>query len=86
MIGELQWDVSLEIFDIMCSTVTMSSFRPAPIKGRLEILKRIYQYLRNYKKTYIKFNVNYPDYSRYKVLRDNWGGIYHSLCQSWLDQ
>jgi len=77
MIGELQWAVTLGRIDIMCAVVTMASFRPQPREGHLERLKRIYQYLRNYKKTAIKFNVEMPDYTRYNVIDANWGTTYH---------
>jgi hypothetical protein len=77
MIGELQWAVSLGRMDIMGATVTMARFRPAPRQGHLDRLKRIYCFLRNYKKTAIKFNVEVPDYSRYVVERPQWGHIYH---------
>ena len=77
MIGAMQWAVSLGRIDIFCATMTMSRFRGGPRKGHLERLKRVYQYLRNYKKTSIKFNTEVPDYSHYKVLNPDWGKIYH---------
>ena len=77
MIGELQWAVALGRIDIICATVTMARFRPAPRGGHLDCLKCIYCFLRNYKKTAIKFNVEMPDYSQYKVEKVNWGSIYH---------
>lgn len=80
MIGELQWAVSLGRIDIMCAVVAMSSFRPQPQKGHLDCLKQIYQYLCNYKKTAIKFNVEVPYYGDYEVLSANWGSMYHP-CQ-----
>jgi len=77
MIGELQWAVALGRIDIMCAVVTMASYRPQPRKGHLERLKRLYQYLRNYKKTAIKFNTEQPDYSKYNIIEANWGTQYH---------
>ena len=77
MIGELQWAVALGRIDIICATVTMARFRPAPRRGHLDRLKRIYCFLRNYKKTAIKFNVEMPDYSMYNVEKVNWGSIYY---------
>ena len=41
MIGELQWAVALGRIDIICATVTMARFRPAPRRGHLDRLKRI---------------------------------------------
>ena len=78
MIGEMQWCVALGRIDIISATVTMARFRPAPRRGHLDRLKRVYSFLRNYKKTAIKFNTEMPDYSRYKkVEAPNWGHIYH---------
>ena len=80
MIGEMQWAVALGRIDIIAATVTMARFRPAPRQGHLKRLKRVYCFLRNYKKTAIKFNTEMPDYSNYKVEKKNWGHIYHP-CQ-----
>lgn len=77
MIGTLQWAVSLGRMYILCATMTMSRFHPAPRKGYLERLKRIYSFLRNYKKTAIKFNTEMPDYSKYKKVEPTWGHVYH---------
>ncbi|MGH7973992.1 MAG: hypothetical protein ACREBR_00600 [bacterium] len=38
----------------------MSKFRVAPRMGHLEDLKRIYAYLRNFKRTIIKFKIEIP--------------------------
>ncbi len=81
LIGELQWLVSLGRFDIMVQVVTMSRFRPAPRKGHLERLKRIYAYLKQYKKTSIKFNVEEPDYSPYEEIPCDWGSIYSPVTE-----
>ncbi len=77
MIGEMQWAVALGRIDLISATVAMARFRPAPRTGHLDRLKRVYTYLRNYKKTAIKFNIEMPDYSQYEVLPCNWGHIYH---------
>ena len=77
IIGELKWAVSLGRIDIMCATVTMASLRPAPRKGHLYRLKQIYQYLRNYKKTAIKSNVEIPNNLSYYVIKANCGQLYH---------
>ena len=79
--GEIQWAIYLGRIDIMCNLVTMATFRPAPLKGHLDQLTRIYSYLQNYKKTDIKFNVNILDYSGFDVLEGSWGGTYHPCCE-----
>ena len=83
MIGELQWAITLGRFDIMCPVMTMSRFRPQPRIGHLKRLKRIYQYLHTYPDTSIKFNVEYPDYSKYNVIAqpEDWGKIYQPCCE-----
>ena len=60
----------------------MATFRPAPLKGHLDQLTRIYSYLQNYKKIDIKFNVNILDYSGFDVLEGFWGGTYHPCCEN----
>ena len=77
MIGALQWAVALGRIDIYCATMTMSRFRSSPRQGHLERLKRVYAYMRNYKKTAIKFNTEIPDYSQYKIENPEWGHVYH---------
>jgi hypothetical protein len=77
MVGAMQWAVALGRIDIHAATMTMSRFRQAPRKGHLERLKRVYCYLRNYKKNAIKFRTDIPDYSGYKVEKVSWGHVYH---------
>ena len=77
MIGAMQWAVALGRIDIYCATMTMARFRSAPRQGHLDRLKRVYSYLRNYKKTAIKFNTEVPDYARFKTKNQEWGHIYH---------
>ena len=56
LIGELQWAVSLGRVGTMCVTQTIVRFRPAPRRGNLDRLKRVYQYLRQCKHTSTEFN------------------------------
>ena len=77
MIGAMQWAVALGRIDIFAAVMTMSRFRAAPRVGHLERLKRIYGYLRQYKKTAIKFRTEMPDYSAYKTEDLTWGHVYH---------
>ncbi len=76
MIGSLGWAVLLGRIDITCAVMTMSSFRQAPRVGHLDRLKRIYSFLRNYKKTSIKFRPELPDYSAYKPMEHDWSQVY----------
>ena len=76
MIGSLGWAVLLGRIDITCAVMTMSSFRQSPRVGHLERLKRIYSFLRNYKKTSIKFRTDLPDYSCYKPMEHDWSQVY----------
>ena len=77
MVGALQWAVSLGRIDIITSVMTMSRFRIAPRRAHLKRVQRIYQYLRNYKNTSIKFNTEMPDYSQFAVEQPDWGHVYH---------
>ena len=81
MIGAMQWAVALGRIDLFAATMTMSGFRAAPREGHLVRLKRVYAYLRNYRKTSIKFRTEIPDYSQFKEEEFNWGYVYHPCVQ-----
>jgi len=76
MIGSLQWAVQLGRIDIHCAVMTMSGFRQSPRVGHLERLKRIYSFLRNYKKASIKLRTDLPDYSAYTEVEQDWSQVY----------
>ena len=59
----------------------MSRFRPAPRKGHLHHVKRIYSFLRNFKKGSIKFDTAVPDYSEFEADRPQWGHRYHGATE-----
>jgi hypothetical protein len=61
MIGYLQWAVSLGIFDIQTSTMTISCFRAAPRIKHLNRLKRIYGYLKKFASAAIQVRLLEPD-------------------------
>ena len=77
LIGALQWAVSLGRIDIQCATMCLGGFRAAPRIGHLNHAKRVFMYLRNYKKTSIKFCTEIPDYSAYVYHKPNFGHVYH---------
>lgn len=58
LIGALQWAVSIGMMDITASVMTMSDFRVASRKGRLDRVRRIYGYLSKF--TYVKKNLTTP--------------------------
>ena len=58
LIGELQWLVALGRIDVMYTVNVLSRFRPAPRRGHLERVKRVHAFLKQYRKTAIKFNSN----------------------------
>ena len=63
MVGQLQWLVTLGIFDIHAQVTTMSRFRAAPRQGHMDRLKRIYSYAIRTKDYAIRFRTEKPDYS-----------------------
>jgi hypothetical protein len=77
MIGDFQWSVSLGPIDIYAATLTSSGFHAAPRIGHLEGAKCAYRYIRNYKKTSIKFRTEKCDHSTYDYVKPNFGYIYH---------
>ncbi|MGH7955097.1 MAG: Ty1/Copia family ribonuclease HI, partial [Gloeomargaritales cyanobacterium] len=70
--------VTLGRLDIYCAVVTMSKFRVAPRMGHLEDLKRIYAYLRNFKRTIIKFKIEIPghEHSVAPIMEYDWESVY----------
>ena len=74
LMGMLQWAVTLGRMDIMCAVMTMSRFRGLPRLGHLDRVKRMFGYLRNYRKTAIKFRTEIPDYSSFErdVVPQDW--------------
>jgi len=76
MLGDLQWAVSLGRIDIYCATMTLGGFRSAPRVGHLKRAKHVYSFLRNYKKTSVKFQTDMPDYSNFEYMKPDWGYMY----------
>ena len=62
MVGQLQWLVTLERFDIHAQVATMTRFRAAPRQGHMGRLKRIYSYANRTKDYAIMFRTDQPDY------------------------
>lgn len=77
MVGDMQWAVSLGCIDIYCATMMIGGFRAAPRKGHLDRARRVYVYLRNYKRTSIKFRTDCPNYEKYQYVKPDWGKIYY---------
>ena len=72
MIGQLQWLVTLERFDIHAQVTTMSRFRSAPSKGHLERLQRIYGYVLKTKHYSTRYRTKEPDYSYLPNMKHDW--------------
>ena len=63
MIGQLQWLVTLDRFDIHAQVTTMSRFRSAQRKGDLERLQRVYGYVLKTKHYSTRYRTEEPDYT-----------------------
>eukprot|EP00986_Skeletonema_menzelii_P007778 scaffold3101_cov93-Skeletonema_menzelii.AAC.1 len=61
MIGAVQWAVSLGRIDINVHIMSLGSFRSQPRVGHLEMVKRLYGYLRKFKHATIRFRTCLPD-------------------------
>ena len=72
MIGQLQWQVTLGMFDIHAQVTTMSKFRSAPRKGHLERLQRIYGYVLKTKHYSTRYRTEEPDYSYLPSMKHDW--------------
>jgi hypothetical protein len=62
LIGALLWLVTLGRFDIHLGVATMSTYRCAPRQGHLDLLKRMYGYLRCNPSGAVLFRVKIPNY------------------------
>ena len=85
LIGALQWTVTLGRYDIMCTVMTMSSFRSAPRIGHLERLKRICGYLMNTADYKLRFRTHDIDYSDVSEDNQDWFQIYGSGVHIYFD-
>ena len=80
MIGQLQWLVTLERFDIHVQVTTMSGFRSAPRKGHLEWLQRINGFVLKTKHYSNRYRMEEPDYSYLPNMKYDWSyTVYHSV-------
>ena len=61
LVGASQWATSLGRFDICVHVMTLSSFRAAPRKGHLEMIKRFYGYLSKMSEATIRYRTDMPD-------------------------
>ena len=72
MIGQLQWLVTLDRFDIHAQVTTMSRFRSAPRKGHLERLQRVYGYVLKTKQYSTRYRTEEPDYTYLPDMKHDW--------------
>jgi hypothetical protein len=73
LIGQLQWAISLGIFNIAVVIMTMmSAFRSAPRNGNLDGVKRIYGYLSKMRYTAIQICTEEPHSSDIPRMEYNW--------------
>jgi len=87
LVGMLQWLVTIGRYDIMCAVMTMARYRVAPRKGHMELVKRIFGYLRAFSDLSIKFRTGIPDYERKISSKDEdierkaWKAIYQDAAE-----
>jgi hypothetical protein len=72
LIGQLQWAISLERFDIAVVIMMMSAFRSAPRKGNLDRVKQIYVYLSKVRHSAIQIRTEEPDCSDIRRTESGW--------------
>ena len=63
MVGQLQWLVTLERFNVHAQVATLSRFRAAPRQGHMDRLKSIYAYAIRIKDYAVRFRSDQLDYS-----------------------
>ena len=62
LIGALQWLITIGRWDIQTAIMTLSSFRAQPRQGHLQRLKRVYNYIINFRHFCIQFDVSEPNH------------------------
>ena len=72
MIGQLQWLVTLERFDIHAQVTTMSRCRSGPRKGHIERLQWIYGYVLKTKHYSTRYRTEEPDYCCLPNMKHDW--------------
>ena len=72
MIGQLQWAITLGIYDILSHVMSMSRFRLAPKIGHLERMKRLYGSLAKTKHYAIRYRTKELDYSHLPKQEYEW--------------
>ena len=82
LIGQLQWLISLGLFDIAVHVMSLSRFRAQPRKGHLDRAKRIVVYLLFLPDGAIRFRTGEPDFSSLKDQEYDWTrSVYSGACE-----
>ena len=82
LIGQLQWLISLNRFDIAVHVMSLSRFRAQPRKGHLDRAKRIVGYLLFLPDGAIRFRIGEPDFSSLKDQEYDWTRtVYSGACE-----
>ena len=79
LIGQLQWAISIECFDISTAVATMSGFRAAPRRGHLDRVKRICGCLARMKSAVIRLQTHLPDCSDIPEQQQDWYSTYGNV-------
>ena len=81
LVRQSPWLISLGCFDIACAIMTMSRFRAAPCKGHMKRMKRIYGYVKQYQKGYIRVRVDLPDFTDLQHVKYDWTSIFGDISE-----
>ena len=84
MIGQLQWAITLGMYDILAQVKSMSRLRLAPKIGHLERMKRLYGYLVKTIHFTIRYRTKEPNFSHlpkqeYKWTRTVYGNVKEAI-------
>ena len=72
MIGQLQWAITLGMYDILAQVKSMSRLRLAPKIGHLERMKRLYGYLVKTIRFTIRYRTKEPNFSHLPKQEYEW--------------
>ena len=61
----------------MTAVMTLSSFRALPREGHLDRVKRVYNYLMNYRFLKIRFDTREPNHENVVVKKYDWSNTYY---------
>ena len=81
LVGSLNWAVTIGRVDVMFAAITMARYNQAPRKGHLQVMFRIFGYLKNHLKANLKIDTSDPEEPADDVVKCDWKHLYPNACE-----